>query len=233
MTMGRPFPVFRWTGFSYDETRGINAHIDYPTHEDGGPYYQLLFKMPGYKHSIYREAEPGGIMHLEDGKLHDIRIELKDAYGNISSLVFKAQYQAERACEVNFIPGRCFIRECWMEWNRRMLLFTWVRNCLYDSVHLDYQESPGHRARISFPALYQIRNTRIPLADTMTVRIKIIRIDWIRNSRCLCNGQNGEDFEVKKPAWLGDWATASFQEFRKFQLGSGYNSSSNPYAGNG
>ena len=32
----------------YDETRGINAHIDYPTHERGGPYYQLLFKMPGY-----------------------------------------------------------------------------------------------------------------------------------------------------------------------------------------
>ncbi len=64
---------------SYNDTRGINAHIDYPTREQGGPYYQLLFKMPGYNHSIYQESNPGGIIHLEDGQIHEIRIELKDA----------------------------------------------------------------------------------------------------------------------------------------------------------
>jgi hypothetical protein len=50
---------FRMDHISYEETRGINAHIDYPTREKGGPYYQLLFKMPGYNHSIYRESKPG------------------------------------------------------------------------------------------------------------------------------------------------------------------------------
>ncbi|HZZ74383.1 MAG TPA: M23 family metallopeptidase, partial [Puia sp.] len=44
---------FQMDQISYNDTRGINAHIDYPTHERGGPYYQLLFKMPGYDHSIY------------------------------------------------------------------------------------------------------------------------------------------------------------------------------------
>ncbi|HEY4937065.1 MAG TPA: M23 family metallopeptidase, partial [Puia sp.] len=57
---------FRMDRISYDDTRGINAHIDYPEHERGGPYYQLLFKMPGYSHSIYREAKTGEHLHLED-----------------------------------------------------------------------------------------------------------------------------------------------------------------------
>jgi hypothetical protein len=29
---------------------------------------------------------------------------------------------------------------------------------------------------------------------------------------------NGDDFDVKKPAWLGDWATASFRSFGNFSL---------------
>src|SRR5664279_528463 len=43
---------FQMNRISYNETLGINAHIDYPTHAHGGPYYQLLFRMPGYNHSI-------------------------------------------------------------------------------------------------------------------------------------------------------------------------------------
>ena len=29
---------------------------------------------------------------------------------------------------------------------------------------------------------------------------------------------DGEDFEVKKPQWLGDWATCSFRSFGNFRL---------------
>ncbi len=117
---------FRMDRISYNETRGINAHVDYPTYEKGGPYYQLLFKMPGYKHSIYREAKQGGYIHLEDGKLHEIRIELRDAYGNISNLSFNAQYQPEKM-KAPCTPERCFIPAIWTHWNCRMPLFTWDR----------------------------------------------------------------------------------------------------------
>ncbi len=46
---------------SYNDTRGINAHIDFSTRAAGGPYYQLLFELPGYAHSIYRQSDDGYI----------------------------------------------------------------------------------------------------------------------------------------------------------------------------
>lgn len=127
---------------SYDETRGINAHIDYPTHKRGGPYYELLFKMPGYTHSIYRESSPGGYLHLEDGKLHEIRIELKDAYGNSSNLEFNIRYQADGNANTNY-PGKLFYPGMLDGFESPDAAFYLGEKCLYDSLHVVYMETPG------------------------------------------------------------------------------------------
>jgi hypothetical protein len=51
----RPIIGFRMDKISYDNTRNINAHIDYKTRERGGPFLQQLFFLPGYPlPSIYR-----------------------------------------------------------------------------------------------------------------------------------------------------------------------------------
>jgi hypothetical protein len=57
----------------------------------------------------------------------------------------------------------------------------------------------------------------VPLADTMTVRIKLKK-PGIQKQRVLLEWNDGEDFEVRKPEWLGDWATAGFRTFGNFQL---------------
>jgi murein DD-endopeptidase MepM/ murein hydrolase activator NlpD len=212
---GQTVSGFRMDRISYDETRGINAHIDYPTHVQGGPYYQLLFKMPGYTHSIYRESVPGGYIHLEDGKPHQIRIELKDAYGNVSDLEFKLRYQpAEKA--TTEIAGKMFYPGMLDGFEATNAAFYLGESCLYDSVHLAYQESEGERMDL-VSSLHQFGNTRVPLADTMTVRIKLSRFVSQRQ-RVLMQWTDGDDFEIRKPTWLGDWATASFRTFGSFCL---------------
>ena len=45
---GRPVIAFQMDHISYDNTRNINAHIDYKTKETGGPYLQQLFFLQGY-----------------------------------------------------------------------------------------------------------------------------------------------------------------------------------------
>ena len=124
---------------SYNDTRGINAHIDYPTHERGGPYYQLLFRMPGYNHSIYRETKPGGYLHLEDGSLHLIRIELKDAYGNISKLEFRVRYEPGENGHAIY-AGKIFYPGMLDGLEAPNAAFYLGQTCLYDSLHLNYTE---------------------------------------------------------------------------------------------
>jgi hypothetical protein len=206
---------FRMDQISYNDTRGINAHIDYPTHQRGGPYYQLIFKMPGYSHSIYREAKKGGRLHLEDGKLHDIRIELKDPYGNSSNLEFKVRYQPEKKENAVF-PGKIFYPGMLDGFETPNAAFYLGEKCLYDSVHLVYQEIPLDGKDI-VSSMHHFGTNQIPLADTMIVRIKLL-IPVNQQQRILMQRIDGEESEVKKPEWLGDWATASFWSFGNFRL---------------
>ncbi|HLZ86282.1 MAG TPA: M23 family metallopeptidase, partial [Puia sp.] len=98
-----PVIGFRMNNISYDNTRNINAHIDYRTREMGGPYLQQLFLLSGYPEpSIYawpagRPAD--GVVRLEDGRVHAIRIVVKDTYGNASVLQFRVQYRAGAGVE--------------------------------------------------------------------------------------------------------------------------------------
>ena len=38
----------------YNETDYVNAHVDYKYRYNGGPYLQLLFKLPGDNGRAYR-----------------------------------------------------------------------------------------------------------------------------------------------------------------------------------
>lgn len=206
---------FQMNRISYNETIGINAHIDYPTHAHEGLYYQLLFRLPGYNHSIYHEAFPEGIIHLADGQPHTIRIELKDAYGNSSNLEFKARYQAATSIRKDF-AGKMFYPRMVDGMETTASAFYLGETSLYDSVHLSEQESPGLENDL-VSDLHQFGNSSIPLADTMIVRIKQKKLlEW--KQKVLMQWSEGKDFEVKKPVWLGEWATCAFRSFGTFSL---------------
>jgi len=109
----RPIIGFQMDKISYDNTRNINAHIDYKTRLTGGPFLQQLFFLSGYPlPSIYavpngssgRSADPAaivaagghppdGVLDIGDGRPHAIRIEIRDTYGNTSRLSFEVQYK--------------------------------------------------------------------------------------------------------------------------------------------
>jgi hypothetical protein len=212
---GEAISGFRMNEISYNDTRGINAHIDYPTHERGGIYYQLLFKLPGYDHSIYRETRPGGYLHLEDGNLHQIRIELKDAYGNVSKLEFKVRYEPGDNSHAIY-AGKMFYPGMLDGLEATNAAFYLGQTCLYDSVHLNYAELVTEGKDL-VSLIHNFGNKEVPLADTMTVRIKLTK-PVNQKDRVLMMWSEGEDFEIKKPQWLGDWATASFRSFGNFSL---------------
>lgn len=85
---------------SYDETRGLNAHIDYKTRSNGGHYLQHLSVLPGCK-GIYKTT-PGnnGVIHLTDTSAHGIKIEATDTENNTSNLLFLPEKDDE-SCRID------------------------------------------------------------------------------------------------------------------------------------
>jgi hypothetical protein len=80
---------FEMDSISYDETRYINAHIDFKTKNNGGAFLQHLSPLPGYENGIYKtRLGEDGITRLTLGNAHKIKIVVSDANGNSSILQF-------------------------------------------------------------------------------------------------------------------------------------------------
>lgn len=77
-------------GFDFDETRYLNAHTDYAAHQRFGAWFHRCFVLPGDKLSLYTPTETMGAVALFKEKPVHIRLQVKDAAGNASTVEFWA-----------------------------------------------------------------------------------------------------------------------------------------------
>ena len=98
----------------YDETRYINAFADYKTKELKHKWVQCFFKLRGnHLDSIYRFLNKSmGAINIEDKKVHEVKIIVKDDRNNSSTILFciKSADQPKQTIahksEIKFIAGQ-------------------------------------------------------------------------------------------------------------------------------
>ena len=212
-----PVIGFQIDSISYDETRYVNAHIDYKLRSSGGPFVQHLSRLPGYPEGVYKQVSGDGIINLTDGSVHVIKIEVKDATGNTSVIKFSIQKGASVQSKINtdstynadqteFHPAFVNVFE------NDKICFYLKEQSLYDSFRLSYKEIIPETG---FP-VYQIHNTSVPLQTKFTIQIKntpVIYPDKMVMHR-FANGKN----DYAKALNENGWYTAAFKEFGNFQL---------------
>lgn len=76
------FFEFKLDAFSFDETRYINAHLDYQEQVTKKSFFNRCFKMPGSQLSMYRKVKKDGVLHLKKGVAQKITMVVKDIKGN-------------------------------------------------------------------------------------------------------------------------------------------------------
>ena len=208
---------FQIDNISYDETRYVNAHIDYKLHSTGGPYVQHLSRLPGYPEGVYKDVSGNGVINLHDDTKHQIKVEVKDANGNTSVLKFAVQrgsIQQQKNMPLPFAvsqpkefnPGFINVFE------NDKISFYLPEISLYDSIRFKYNEI--------IPAtgfsVYQLHNTTVPLQTKFVLKIKNTPTafpDKIVMHR-FANGKN----DYAKAVNENGWYKASFREFGNFQL---------------
>ena len=85
---GEALVGFQIDSITYDETRYVNAHIDYKMRTNGGPFVEHLSRLPGYPQGLYTDFAGDGVITLTDDNIHRIKVDVKDANGNTSILSF-------------------------------------------------------------------------------------------------------------------------------------------------
>jgi murein DD-endopeptidase MepM/ murein hydrolase activator NlpD len=212
-----PVIGFRMSRISYNYTKYLNAHIDYKTRVNGGPYIQHLSELPGYRNSIYQLVSGNGCIDLSNGKIHQVRIDVYDANGNKSQLSFSIRYDgslryASPSNGITFYP--------WMVDGIESPDFEFYvgERSLYDSVHIQHAKTNAVTAE-SISELHTVGPHYIPIQDPITIRIKPSReLTEAEKSRTIMHRSSGIKKEVRKVQWNNDWAKANFNELGSFQL---------------
>ncbi len=200
----------------YNETRYLNAHIDYRYKSAGGSYLQHLSRMPGDRTGIYTTNANNGVIELPDSALHDIVIEATDAAGNTSRLEFKVQYTPSlnksnyTPAERQLLPGYVNVFE-----EDGFELFT-SEYSVYDTVDIRFSQTASAAAGAASP-VYNFLNAHIPTHDSVTVRIRVSDVAPEDRDRLIIRGIAGSRTVVEKAQWKDGWATARFRQFGTFQ----------------
>ncbi|HRO45420.1 M23 family metallopeptidase [Agriterribacter sp.] len=209
---------FTMDTISYYNTRYLNAHIDYKTKANGGPYLQHLSELPGYVNSIYRQQKGNGVIRLTEGTAHNIRIETKDAANNAATLRFKIQYKPSATAPAApsgkmYYPFMINVGEGSADCE-----FYIGEGGLYDSVQIAYRRSVSVNP-VVVSAIHTIGAAYIPLQEGLVVRIKPdSALLPGKMNRVLMQRFAGTKKEIRKVEWQNGWAVAKFNSFGSFQL---------------
>jgi len=213
----QPAIGFQMDRINYNDTRYLNAHIDYKKKVNGGFYIQLLSELPGYRNSIYKRVAGNGTIDLSDGKIHAAKITVYDGDGNHSDLRFSLRYDGTPRRN-NSAQSKMFYPSMVDGYEAPDCEFYLSEKSLYDSVHIQYARSASSITP-AISALHSIGAVYIPLQEPITIRIKPLNnLTDAEESRTIMQRTAGGKTEVRKVEWNNGWAKANFSEFGNFQL---------------
>jgi hypothetical protein len=210
---------FRMDNISYNDTRYLNAHIDYRLKSGGGAYLQHLSELPGYVNSIYKQFSGDGVLDLSDGTVREVRVEVKDANNNTSVLTTKLQYKPGAASPAPArTNGKLFYPLMLDGYESEDCEFYIGEKCLYDQVNIRYNKiQDANSSAVS--ATHQIGQSFIPLQEPFLIRIKPVRIlNELELSKTIMLWSAGSRRSVMKVEWKEGWASAAFRDFGSFKL---------------
>ncbi|MEO6548515.1 MAG: M23 family metallopeptidase [Ferruginibacter sp.] len=213
---------FQLDSISYDETRYLNAHVDYKLRVGGGSFVQHLGRLPGYHMGIYKDVGNNGVIDIEDGKIHQLKIEVKDAQGNTSVLQFGVQKTFPKATSLQSIVVASsaqneFHPDFINVFENSHISFYLPENALYDSIRFKYNEIIPLQGN----PIYQLHNGNIPVHSMFPVKIKNAGAAYPAKMVMHRYWKDKDDYARAVQVTMGkekDWYQASFRAFGNFQL---------------
>lgn len=215
---GAKVSEFRLDNISYEETRLINAQLDYRFHSAGGPNLQHLTPLPGATGVAYEVFNGDGTVHLDDEAVHEVTIEAEDAAGNTTRRSLRLQYDASLARSNESTAGERFLPNNVNVFERPDFELYTTERTVYDTVAVQFSSSDAFGDGAASP-LYSFLPKGIPAHDSVTVRIRpAAGLDAARRAHTVIRNHAGTRSFVQRVRWNGDWALAKFRQFGTYQL---------------
>ena len=159
-----------WERFSFDNSRGMNSHVDYPTMIATGKRIQKSFLEPGNPLKIYKNVSNNGLLNFTDQNIRIAQYIVKDIAGNQSVLNFKIKFSPGAAKPSKAIEGKKFKFDQVNEFDTSGLKLNLPLNTLYSDLNFVYKSTTKPAG--AYSPIHHVHNRLIPLNGPITLAIK-------------------------------------------------------------
>ncbi len=169
--------------FSFAETRYINSLIDYEMFIDSKRRFQKTWIDPGNKLSTYNFRKNNGAFKAAGNARHRVRIQLKDTYGNSSTLEFTIKSQPKTIKREGEKHVDVFEYNTDNQHKTDHFQIKIPKGALYTSLNFQYSTlpvSPGY-----FSDIHVIHKNTVPLHKSAKIKIKTIDLPHELESKAL------------------------------------------------
>lgn len=208
---------FKMDSIPFAKERYVNATIDYSEWIQNKRSIQLLSALPGNHLPDYQRHSGKGILHLSDGRVHRVKIVVKDAAGNNTSVNFPIQYKPGRKVESRssaklLMPGVAH------KVTTRNAVVYFSPLAFYDTVPFRMKESVSMTA-IAASNLITVHDPSVPVHTRFRIQLKtkLPKNDPSRKY-VLMELTSGKEKHYVKGEWKGDYMDGTFDRFGKVRL---------------
>ncbi len=207
---------YNWTAetFSFDETRYLNAHIDYLERLQKKAYFNRLYRLPGNQLQMYEGVVQEGVIELSKYDPSEVKIVVTDVEGNTSTVRFfvkrKEVKQATKAAYNYVLPynEESIVREGAFE-------AYLPQGSLYEDKYLMLRSSPDPSAG-TYSAVYEFGDKEVPLHKYIDIKIRANNIPESLRSKAFIADCSGGGISARPSSWEGDQLVAKTRSFGNY-----------------
>ncbi len=206
---------FQMNRLEFANNRDADAMIDYKLKNLLGQNYYLTARMPDNKNQVFYGLKNDGVIELPDSMPHQVKVEVADFLGNISTLQFmvirKAGPHTMTGSPAEH-PFRC------IEPNRfaaDSIRITFPKDVLYEDINFRY----GHKPRTSGPYsdFHELMPSYTPVHDAFTISILPYFIpDTMRSKAVIMYQKPGGALLAKATQWKDGWLVTQAKDFGSY-----------------
>ena len=167
---------FKAEKFGFDETRYINAHVDYYEHYVRRTFYHRAFRLPGNMLSMYDSLQNNGVIAMQqstatDSCCQNIILQATDVAGNktIFSFVARAKPQTIVSVSKPYTYLLPYDKESIIKPNDDAI-FYFPKGCFYEDIFARF--GVAHTEGGQFAQTYQLHDVGTPVQYDFKIALK-------------------------------------------------------------
>lgn len=206
---------WRMAELDLEETRYLNAHVDYPAKRKGRGWFQRCFILPGDKLSNYTRTEGMGVVPLYLEKASKVKMKVLDTGGNTSTL----EFWVKRSPNMESYVGQPYQYEFRYDTDNKIetadLQLSIPEGVLYETIPFQYRTTQDASSGIYSP-VHHLHNTQTPVHRYFDIALRPYAIpEHLKDKAVVAHCGAGRPDNCGG-TWKGDMLAAKARHFGDF-----------------